>query len=337
MSDSESDCDSENYGTPLRNLVNVALSMKPTMVGCSSIRKNLLESLDDSKKSHANSPNSAPLPPITRNKKMLANQRQDVQDSFNDLAEDIKKVHGKLDTLVQNLLDIIDHVDSLERRIDAIDSRVSQISQARSDPPSFADAVSRNIVNSSTNNDRISKLEYTSSEEERKKRLLQITIKHPQLNASSTELSDHVKYFFTSKLGMTLREVDVNLTATKAPKDNKIIVSLTHRRFKIFIFKARRKLHLEDEDATKELYINDNLTTLNFGLLMKLKRERTRRNNENIQSFDVVYTFNGRVYVKIQRNDTNDNALYIKNCNDYDSLLKRLTPPQSSPQHSQHA
>ena len=72
MSDSESDCDSENYGTPLRNLVNVALSMKPTMVGCSSIRKNLLESLDDSKKSHANSQNSAPLPPITRNKKNVS-------------------------------------------------------------------------------------------------------------------------------------------------------------------------------------------------------------------------------------------------------------------------
>ena len=204
-------------------------------------------------------------------------------------------------------------------------------SLAKNSSRTYAGAVSQNVAElAKTSSDRISKLEYTSSEEERKRRVLQITIKHPELNSSAPELERYVRNFLEQKMKMETREIDANLSAVKAPRDNKIIVTLSHKRYKTFLFKSRKNLRQADEEATKDLFINDNLTTFNFGLLMQLKRERSRRLSENLPNFAVVYTFNGKVFIKIERGANNEDALNIKNASDLSSLVLKLDSPTTA-------
>ena len=196
-----------------------------------------------------------------------------IEDTFKDIAGDISKVYHKLDKLVGFILDILSKVESLEDRMTKIET---SLSDHLNNPPNASHTyASITATSSSINNDslnRFNRLEYVSSEEERKKRLLQVTIKHPQLNPTSVDLKNHVCTFLSDHLKMEPREIDANLTAVKASKDNKVIVCFSHKRFKLFLFKARKNLRSSNEVATKDLYINDNLTTYNFGLLMQLNK-----------------------------------------------------------------
>ena len=322
MSDSDSDSDSESFNTPLRSAINSALSMQPESVNLSDIRKKLTDNLVDSSGHRRHPPQKTP-PRNTRNnsKSNQFDDRQAIKNSFDEIVHDIGKIQNKLDSLVSSLLDILSKVESLEDRVARLETTLADSS---SNPRSFADVVAKNAEITKKSSDRISKLEFTTSEEERKKRLLQVTIKHPLLNFAAPNLVEHVKGFFQQHLKMESREIDCNLAASKAPKDNKVIVAFSHKRFKIFLYTARKSLRQSNEDATKDLYINDNLTTYNFGILMQLKRERARRVIEDLPNFAVVYTFSGRVYVKIERGASNDDAMVIKNTADVSALLRRL-------------
>ena len=61
--------------------------------------------------------------------------------------------------------------------------------------------------------DRLSRLEYLASEEEREKRLLQVVVTHPELDPNNNDLRKHTCEFLRNKLRMTEREIDPNLSA----------------------------------------------------------------------------------------------------------------------------
>ena len=81
---------------------------------------------------------------------------------------------------------------------------------------------------------------------------------------------------------------------------------------------------------TANLFINENLAHYNFSLLKMLKSERTKRRDENSPSYETVYTFEGTVYVKINRGDPNDQAVPVRSRTAFQALLGKLDAATSS-------
>lgn len=91
--------------------------------------------------------------------------------------------------------------------------------------------------------DRLERLEYLLSEEEREKRGLQAKITHPELDPDNTELKEHVDDFLSRKMVMRGRDIDSNLMAMKSGRrQNTIIVSFSTNLFKRLLYAARNKI-----------------------------------------------------------------------------------------------
>ena len=45
----------------------------------------------------------------------------------------------------------------------------------------------------------------------------------------------------------------------------------------------------------------------------KLKTEKKRRADENLENFERIYSFEGKIYVKVKSTDDRNNAVYIPN------------------------
>ena len=58
-----------------------------------------------------------------------------------------------------------------------------------------------------------------------------------------------------------------------------------------------------DASFSADLYIYENLTANNFELLIELKHEKTSRIRQNNPSYETVYAFEGKVYVKRSKED----------------------------------
>ena len=87
----------------------------------------------------------------------------------------------------------------------------------------------------------------------------------------------------------------------------------------------------ESSDSyTAELFINENLTPYNFSLMKMLKNERVKRRNDQAPSYETVYTFEGIVYVKMKRDDPNDQAIAVRSRTTLRGLLTKLDAPNSS-------
>ena len=238
-STSESDCESAcSVNKPLRIAIKTALNMEANKPNSDSIRDVISELLH------------APPSSATRKKTKVQTTNKTSIDSImgcvTEIKSDLSKHHDKMDKLLQILLVFLDKVGDLEQRIISLENHQSSTSK------SYSTAVTSH--NDSPNNDRIERLEYLSSEEERKKRLLQVSLKHPLIDLNSPDLCKHVKDFMCQTLRMDSREIDSNLTATKAPKNSSVIITLTHRRFKLFLYRARKTL--------RENNVNDSNTGL---------------------------------------------------------------------------
>ena len=66
----------------------------------------------------------------------------------------------------------------------------------------------------------------------------------------------------------------------------------------MFLFRAKKQLRLGNSETFSHLFIDENLLSLNYSLFRKLKSELTLRNGNNIASFEMVSTFEGKVFVE---------------------------------------
>ena len=102
-----------------------------------------------------------------------------------------------------------------------INDRVIKLEQGRNNPSfkepslatSFADIIgtassSTNVIQSPPPPERLEKLEYNSSEEERWRKLMQVEVTHPAISNSSPNLEEHVKQFIAQQLNTPRREID---------------------------------------------------------------------------------------------------------------------------------
>ena len=188
----------------------------------------------------------------------------------------------------------------------------------------YASAV-KSISNTSpsgiVDGDRLDKLEYQASEEERKKRLNQALVTHSSLDTSAADLVAQAKTFCSQTLKMEQRSIDAQLQVHKCNRENTLMFVFSAVRFKRFLYAARKKLR--EQANPPIIYINDNLTTLNFNLIMKLKRERAAR-RDGPAKFESVYSFDGRIYAKIRHSSPKTEAHHIKNKDKMDEFLSIL-------------
>ena len=73
---------------------------------------------------------------------------------------------------------------------------------------------------------------------------------------------------------MQNREIDDQMYVAKMPQPNTVMITLSHHRFKVFLFRAKKELRINRARVYSDLFINENLTALNYSLFKKLKSEK---------------------------------------------------------------
>ena len=298
---------------------------------CSRNLKNAISNCLNMEQELAHNPQSRSIPSLRKNLEKCANtkttkglrsngksdERKKVEDSFREVSTDLLALQRKLDGVFECVMELLDKVESLETRIECLENKQNERSYA---------AVTSNTSSSEDTIQRMDKLEFFNSEQERNKRSLEVSICHPNINPNDAQLEYHLKDFFSDTMKMTQREIDLNyMKVRKTRKDHTVIVTLSEKRYKKFIYTAKKKLRNENDSACDGLYVSDNLTAYNASLLMEIKKERTRRLSEGLSGFQTVYTFEGKVFVKMRREDKNDEAIYIKNRKVLQEFMARLS------------
>ena len=175
-------------------------------------------------------------------------------------------------------------------------------SQVPSLAPSYADIVrtaspKTNVIQRPPPAERVEKLELSSSEKERRRKILRVRVTHRAILNSSPDLEAHVKQFFVQKLNMPRREIDDGMHVAKLAQPNTVLVKLSDHRCKIFLSQAKKHLCFCNDETDNDLFINESLTSLSYLLFGKVKSEKIRRNEMILANFEVVYTFLAKVFV----------------------------------------
>ena len=123
---------------------------------------------------------------------------------------------------------------------------------------------------------------------------------------------------------MPNREIDDQMYVAKMPQPNTVMITLSHHRFKVFLFRAKKELRINSAQVYHDLFINENLTSLNYSLIKKLKSEKKRRSENNLANFEVVYTYQGKVFVKKERARGNEGTTHITTNSGLNQFLLRL-------------
>lgn len=202
-----------------------------------------------------------------------------IKTLFTSIKQDSSSVSGKLDDLYDYFVTLLSRVECLEKRLVAVESRESSGSSVA----------------------RIEKLEYRDSERARLDRATEITVTHPTLQAETTT-AENLLDLLNTKLSCALRKPAVaHLRPIGPSSPSTVLVSLSDIRFKRELFAAKNRLRRGGSDLG-ELYINEHLTSQNYEILKQLKKIRRDREEAGSGSnFFSVYSFNGRVYIKIER------------------------------------
>ena len=124
---------------------------------------------------------------------------------------------------------------------------------------------------------------------------------------------------------MEPREIDSGFNVKKVTyRPNTVIVVFSVIKFKRFVFGALKRLRLRDQDLCTDLFINDNMTSYNYSILKHLKSEKKKRSEERRKSFESVYVFDGKVYVKKQKTNQPNSAIWISSVQSMKNFLESL-------------
>ena len=169
---------------------------------------------------------------IPQRSSLRSDQRKQVEDCFKDLQESFGCLVKKMDTVYECISEILDDME-----LEDLDRRVTDLEKnggTNRSTPTYSQVLM------TTEAERIEKLEYAVSEEERKKRFLQVSITHPSLDLTTGDSNECIKRFLSCTMKMENRVIDQNLQARKISRPNTAIIDFSHRRFKIFLFSAKK-------------------------------------------------------------------------------------------------
>ena len=131
-------------------------------------------------------------------------------ERVNDLIENCNKTEDRIVKLARVIAEMGQQIVLMGEGMNGINKRMTDLEQERSHPPfqdpSFAEIVrttssAPNVVytpSSPSTAERIEKLDYTTSEAERERKVLQVKVTHPDISTSSSDLDLHVKKFQTN-------------------------------------------------------------------------------------------------------------------------------------------
>ena len=260
--------------------------------------------------------------PINSSRSLRSTGRDDrkkLEDFMSDISSDLVGIQKKFDSLMNCVSGILNRLENIE-------SRLATLENKETNQPSYSHAIQNGIPNESVSLPRIERLEFLSSEDERKNRLLQLTLTHPDIDNSHDSLNDHIKDFLCRTMKMNQREIDANLYAQKSPRLNTVLIKFSDRRFKIFLYSARKRLRNGEGDSLRNLYINEYLTSYNYDILKKLKQEKKRLEENGSPSFASVYSFEGRVFVKRNLDDATNQAIHVRNPTVMKEFISSINP-----------
>ena len=149
-------------------------------------------------------------------------------------------------------------------------------------------------------------------------------VTHPDISTSSPDLDLHVKKFFYEQLHMPNSEIYDQMYVTKMPQPNTVMITLFHHRFKVFLFRVKQELRINSAQVYHDLVINENVTSLNYSLSKKLKSVKKRRSENDLENFEVVYTYQGKVFMKKERTRGNEGTIHITTNYSLHQFLHRL-------------
>ena len=93
-----------------------------------------------------------------------------------------------------------DHVNKLEKEHNETVPQTASLADVVRMPD-----LTLNFLQTPSSAERLDKLEYAASEEDRQRKLFQVKITHPGLSNASTDPQTHVKQFFSQQLNMPSR------------------------------------------------------------------------------------------------------------------------------------
>lgn len=309
MSDSESDqfLSDEDNETRINSAINNCLSLKPTYVKANK-----------SKAKNMNNLRSQLQKCTTTTTKQRSSARIDdkkkLEEYFREMSTDFSNLGKKFDTIISCLTGVFDKIDEIESRMNDLESRATiqqgslyaDIAAAPPRPPDDA---------------RLDKIEYITSEEERKRRSLEVSLTHPDIDHSTEDLNNHLRVFLSGHMKMENRSIDANMRVRKSSRDHSVLITLSDIRYKRFLFAASKQLRLHHPQLYQNFYLNENLTSYNFELLRTLKTEKKRRNELNLPCYDTVYSFDGRIFIKKTRTTDRTSAICINTRRSLQNLM----------------
>ena len=206
------------------------------------------------------------------------------------MSTDLQKLAQKFDSIFDFVLGVLDRMEGAEARVAALEEV-----QQQPETPTYSEALNSRPQD----NSRLEKLKFFSSEEERKKLLSQVCFTHPSVSSDSPQSCEHVKGILTSLLKISGSEMDSNLHVQKTKKTDTLVVQ-------------KNKLRRTSEYAIKDLYFNDNLTPYNYSMLKTPKQEKERLRTSNKPYFETINSFKGKVFVRKQKDTSNQIAVHIR-------------------------
>lgn len=225
--------------------------------------------------------------------------------TFQDLASDLNRINKNFENLIECFYKILDEVDKISDvmfRLGKLEQKVAEVQQNIVKPNN---AAPKNTYDQSL---RLNMLEYTSSETEREKRILQAVITHPNIDINSENLADHIKQFFSETLKMTSREIDSALKVNKIGKPNTVLMTFSSKVFKLFVYSAKKKLRQTDVELVNNFFINDNLTHFNYSLMKLLKAKKKLLSDKHPKI--TIFSLEGKVFARL---DNDSDKIHIKN------------------------
>ena len=122
------------------------------------------------------------------------NDKQKIEDMLRDFSGDLSSLHKKFDAFASVVVGLIDRVENMETRIATLEAWRHD-AQSNAQNVSYASIVQNGNIGENSTSDRIGKLEYNGSEDERKNKLFHLQLTHPSLVPNSATLSSHVQNF----------------------------------------------------------------------------------------------------------------------------------------------
>lgn len=92
--------------------------------------------------------------------------------------------------------------------------------------------------------------------------------------------------------------MDANLHMRKFPRDDTVLLTLSDRKCKRFIFAARKRIcQNATNDSAPGPPVNHSFISYNYATMNTLKEERKRRHAADLNRLKGVYSFEGKVHM----------------------------------------